>query len=402
MRTYVQKAQVIIMILLLVVSCKHDENGNFNPETQSVSGQWNFILSPDKVYSDTALIKEHRGTDFEVYSSSFDEVYLQQTEGKIQGTFGPLKISGTISGNNVLLKFYDHPEGKFIKERPLGEMIYESEVTLTLNDSYNMEGTGLYQPSSVYPDITRNTFKVKATRISGPLKNSYGTNSQVNYLALNDWENEMCKILSTITSWVISGLTDGVIRPMSSDCWLYHDGGGYYIFGHEGPGSVLPFFTMTLYYPFEKSVCQCREYGFNISLGGQTLAYPVMKEMLIDHEPILNMAAKLGFQGAADLQTALDDFYNQYGEFAISLFYNCNTGSISLYANTQNGKSNSAVNSTLMQTIGNAFAAHASKVYLYSGNSINDNDYLRRSPAFVCNTSVVVVYLFGTCKAEYN
>jgi len=402
MKKFIKKTCFISLILVMSVSCKHDNNGTEYSTAQNVSGQWSFVLIPDKVYQDTALIKNHRGTDFEVYSSSSDEVYLQQSNDQILGSFGPLKVSGTVKGNQVSLKFYDHPDGEFVRERTIDEMIYLSDVALTLDSYGNMEGNGTYQPSKIYPDITKNTFKVKATRIGLTGKNGPVIKSAGQLMSLNNWENDMCKVLSTITSWVISGLTDGIIRPMSSNCWLYHDGGGYFIFGHEGPGSVLPVFTTTLYYPFEKSCCQCREYGFNISLGGQNLSYTVLKDLLLNHQPIANLASKLGFPGAAELEAALDDFYNQYGEFAISLFYNCNTGSISLYANTQNSKGSEAVNSDLMQTIANAFSPHASKVYLYSGNSINDSDYLRRSPAFVCNTSIVVVYLFGTNNAEYN
>jgi hypothetical protein len=387
---------MIVILVGIAISCKDDSDGTVAPISQDISGQWQFILIPDQVYQDTTLINGQRGTDFEVYSSSTDEVFLKQTGNQVTGSLGPLKITGTINGNQVVLNVYEHPDGNYVKERPLNEMVHFSDMTLQLNEDMTMEGTGIYQPSIVYPYLTQNTLKVKATRIP------YGFKSGLGNTAVSSWENELCKVLATITSWVISGLTDGIVRPMSSNCWLYHDGGGYFTFGHEGPGSVLPVFTTTLYYPFEVSCCHCREYGFNISLGGQNISYTVLKDLFLNHQPITNLAAKLGFSDINALIQAMDSFYSLTGEFALSLFYNCNTGSITLYANTQNGSQNEVLNEPLILSIASAFKAHASSVYVYAGNSINDNYYLRRSPAFICNTPIVVCYLFGTNKAEYN
>jgi hypothetical protein len=396
MRNHLAKILLIVLLVSMAASCRNDDNGDVTPVIRDITGQWTFILIPGQVYRDTTLIHGQRGTDFEVYSSSSDEVYLQQTGNQVSGYLGPLKIAGTVIGSQVNLRFYEQPEGTYVKERPVEEMVYFSDMTLQLNEDMTMEGTGTYQTSLVYPFIILNTLNVKATRIPNTVKSHNGN------MAVSNWENDLCRVLSTITSWVIAGLTDGIVRPMSSNCWLYHDGGGYFTFGHEGPGSVLPVFTTTLYYPFEVSCCHCREYGFNIALGGQNITYTVLKDLFLNHEPIVDLAAKLGFSDINTLIEAMDDFYSLTGEFAISLFYNCNTGSITLYANTQNGSQNEVLNSSLMQSMANAFAAHASHVYVYSGNSINDNYYLRRSPAFICNTPIVVCYLFGTNKAEYN
>ena len=123
-----------------------------------------------------------------------------------------MKITGTINGNQVVLNVYEHPDGNYVKERPLNEMVHFSDMTLQLNEDMTMEGTGIYQPSIVYPYLTQNTLKVKATRIP------YGFKSGLGNTAVSSWENELCKVLATITSWVISGLTDGIVRPMSSNC----------------------------------------------------------------------------------------------------------------------------------------------------------------------------------------
>jgi len=388
----------VVMLLAMTFSCTNESDDPDPLTAGDISGQWSFVLVPDLVYNDTALVKGHRGGDFDVYSATQDAVYLHQSGSSVSGFCGPLKYSGTITGNQVKLKVYDQPQGKLHIENGVENMIYISDITLTLNADMSMSGSGTYRDYLEYPYLPLNSYKVKASRMSA----TKSTKSAAEALAIENWENDMCKIVSTLASWIISSLTDGIFRPMSSNCWLYHDGGGYYIFGHEGPGSALPLFTETIYYPFEVSCCHCREYGFNISLGPHTLAYDALRDILVNNPPVKELVSKLGFTSPVALGLALDEFYAQSGEFAISMMYNTNTRSASLYVNTATKSGFDAAGSTLVQNIANALSPFVSKVYIMQGNNINDNDYLRRSPAFVCNSAVEVVYLFGTSCAEYN
>lgn len=396
------KKNMIPIILLLVVvavsSCKNKSDDPQPVSSVNLSGKWSFVLIPDGVYNDTALIKGYRGSDFDAWSSTQDEMFLYQSGSSITGFSGPLKYAGTVSGNQVNLKVYDQPEGKLKMETSIEEMVHVSDISMTVGDGMTLTGSGTYQENLQYPYMPRNSYKVKAIRFPG-----YKFTSETQaWEAAMSWEDEMCKIVSTIGSWIISSLTDGVFRPMSSNCWLYHDGGGYYIFGHEGPGSVLPLFTETIYYPFEKSCCQCREYGFNISLGPHTMDYNVLRDILVNNPPVKELISKLGFTSPEALGLALDQFYAESGDFAISLFYNNNTRSVTIYVNTVNQVNLDAPGSTLIQNIANALNPFVSKVWIVTGRNINDSEYLRRSPAFVCNSAVEVVYLFGTSKAEYN
>lgn len=398
MKTFITRLMFVVLLLTMTFSCKNKSEDTTPVTSNDISGQWSFILVPDKVYNDTDLVKGHRGSDFEAYSATQDEIYLQQSGSAISGFSGPVKYAGTISGNQVSLKVYDQPQGKLHIENSVEDMVYISDIILTLNADMSMTGSGTYRNYDLYPYLPLNTYKVKANRLG--ITKSITAGKTIS--ATEGWEDEMCKIISTISSWIISSLTDGVFRPMSSNCWLYHDGGGYYIFGHEGPGSALPLFTETIYYPFEVSCCHCREYGFNISLGPHTLAYDVLRDILVNNPPIKELVSKLGFTSPEALGLALDQFYAESGDFAISMYYNINTRSATLYVNTSSKSTFDAANSTLIQNIANAINPFVSKVYIMTGNNINDSDYLRRSPAFICNTAVEVVYLFGTSKAEYN
>jgi len=398
MKHIIAKLLTVVLLIAMTFSCKNNSDGITPLASNNISGQWSFILIPDQVYYDTALLKDHRGTDFDVYSATQNDIYLYQYGSAITGVSGPLKYTGTISGNQVILKVYDQPQGKLHMETPVEQMVYISDITLTLNADMTMTGNGKYQNCLYYPYLPLNTYKVTANRLHG----TKSVTAATLITATGDWENDMCKIVSTIASWIISALTDGIFRPMSGNCWLYHDGGGYYLFGHEGPGSALPLVTETIYYPFEKSFCQCREYGFNISLGPHTISYQELRNILVNNPPVKDFISKMGFSSPEAFGIALDQFYAESGEFAISLFFNSNTHSASLYVNTSSKSTFDASNSTLIQNIATAINPFVSNVYILTGNSINDSDYLRRSPAFVCNTPVEVVYLFGTCCAEYN
>ena len=119
MRNHLAKILLIVLLVSMAASCRNDDNGDVAPVIRDITGQWTFILIPGQVYRDTSLIHGQRGTDFEVYSSSSDEVYLQQTGNQVSGYLGPLKIAGTVIGSQVNLRFYEQPEGTYVKERPV-------------------------------------------------------------------------------------------------------------------------------------------------------------------------------------------------------------------------------------------------------------------------------------------
>jgi hypothetical protein len=70
--------------------------------------------------------------------------------------------------------------------------------------------------------------------------------------------------------------------------------------------------------------------------------------------------------------------------------------------NHSTGDNDNAINSGLVQTIKGAFGSHSSGVFVYAGQSISDSQHLRRSPVFVCNSPIVICYLFGTNNVTYN
>ena len=394
---------LILFLVSIVFSCKDDDNNEPTPDKSGISGQWEFTLTPDQNYMDTTEIKGHTAAEFDVYSSVNEEVYLYQDDaGNILGFSGPHKLLGTITGNKISLIVYNHPEGNYLPERPVEEMTQFSRMELTLDGYGMMEGTGSYLPYETFPNITQNTYTVIARRINLIEKSGISTGSFKEGLAVTGWENDICKVIFSIGSWVLSSITDGVIRTMSSDCWLHKDGGGYYAFGHEGPGSLFPILTQSVYYPYEWSACKVRTYGFDITIESENISYTVLKNSVINSPPVEDLFKKLGFTGIPELEQALDDFYTEFGGFGISIFYDTHTNNLGLYVNHKKGSSYAAEHSTLVQSMKVIFDGAVGTVYVLAGSSISDDWHLRRSDFLVCNTPIIIGYVIGTHNVKYN
>ncbi|MCF8227807.1 MAG: hypothetical protein K9G58_09925 [Bacteroidales bacterium] len=393
-----------LVLVMLCLSCdKNKEDSELIIYNEDVTGCWEFTLSPGELYFDTAIVKGHSSCDFEYYASVNDQVYLYQNkQGALIGYSGPFRLSGFVNGKNIILDVYDHPNGNYIAGRPVDEMFKYSKMELSLDDFGLMSGTGTYYANEGYPDIVKNTYIVSARKLNA-LKDGFVSGPDFkNIMEVGNWEDDICKVIFSIGSWVLSTLTDGVIRTMSSDCWLHKDGGGYYAFGHEGPGSLFPVLTQSVYYPLEWSACGVRKYGFTISLEGESISYEVLKNSIINSPPVKDLFSKLGFSGIPELEAALDDFHNEFGGFGISVFYDTHTHNLGLYVNHTKGSNEAAKNSNLVQGMKAAFDKLSGTVYVFAGSSIHDEWHLRRSDFVVCNTPILIGYVLGTHKVNYN
>ena len=394
----------MLFVFVALFACKDkDDSTELEPVSASISGQWEFIISPDEIYLDTTIHNGVSASDFEYYSSVNDQVYLYQNkEGDVIGTSGPFKLSGKITGVDVELTVYVNPDGLYVPERPIADMIKMSVMKLQVDGFGNMEGHGSYEDNQYFQDLVKDKYTVLAKRTSKFDKSLYSSKEALELVAVKGIKDDICKVIFSISSWIISSLTDGVVRTMSSDCWLHKDGGGYYAFGHDGPGSLFPILTQSIYYPFEWSACQVRAYGFEISIGTENISYEVLKNSVINSPPVKELYKKLGFENYDLLGQALDDFYNEFGGFGISIFYDTHTNNLGLYVNHEKGSSTSAENSVLVQAMAGAFDSFVHTVYVRAGSSVHQYWHLRRSDFLVCNTPIFICYVIGTHHVSYN
>jgi hypothetical protein len=384
---------ILLLILGTFISCEKTTEYVCCPDTTSINGRYEFTLVPGISFQDTTLIKGKRGTDFPEYSATYDDVYMYEDgEGNVIGNSKTWKISGSRSGQDLTLDLYVHPQGPINIEIPVDSMYKFSTMNLIINEYGNLEGDGIYYTYEYYPELEDETYTLFANKISGLSFKEGEGNYRFNF----------CDIVSSISSFLISTLTDGVFRPIGN-CYLHKDGGGYYIFGHEGPGSIFPVYTQTIYLPWEFSWCKVRKYGFDIDIKGEAIGYEALKDKLELLDNVLkHFFEKLGFPSLDLLFDAMDDFHQQFGGFAFSTAYDSHTHNLSIYVNHKQGSSEDAKNHLLTQTLKAAFEPYVSSVYVYAGSNIYDSWHLRRSDIGVCNSTLVIMYLFGTHNVNYD
>ncbi len=389
-----KKVWFLAFIIIAVTACnKPDE---VHHAAYQLSGKWSFTITPDKSVQDTTLVKGIRGSDEEEYPSVINEVYLYENKsGEIIGEHGFTSFSGARNGNSVVLKIYERPDGHVNPEVAIEQMNHVSTMMLTIDDFGSLTGNGIYLENPNYDGAQEETYTVKALKRSD-ITNDYGTTKQD-----EDVSFSLCDVAASIDSWIIASMSDNVFRPIGN-CYNEKDGGGYYVFGRYGPGSLLPIYTQTIYYPLEWSWCKVRRYGFDINLRGNIRDIEALKWAVAHQAPTNNFNVKLGFETIDGLNDAIDDFESIFGEFAISFGYSLRTHNLSIYVNHSKGNSNDAKNHILVTSIGGAVDSYVNNIYYFAGANISDHWYLRRSDFDVCNTPLLFCYVIGTNQVEYN
>jgi hypothetical protein len=92
---------------------------------------------------------------------------------------------------------------------------------------------------------------------------------------------------------------------------------------------------------------------------------------MTDNQPVADFIQKLGFTGIPEVEQMLDDFYQQFGGFAITLYFNTNTGFSSLYVNISTGDNNAAIKAELVQTIKGVSGSHSNGVFISEGQTMS-------------------------------
>ncbi|NOR88330.1 MAG: hypothetical protein GQ527_12045 [Bacteroidales bacterium] len=394
-----QRLALVIVFTMLVIpfnSCEkdddNDDNDDIETEETTISGKWEFVISPNESYQDTTTILGVAATDYEENSSSYSEVFLYEDENQeIYGESWGYKINGKRTGNIVALNFYTFPEGPLDESTMIENMELFTQMELTVNEFGIMVGDGSYieDPDQEWTKI--DTYFIEALKL----------NDITNPNLKSSFKHILCDIASTFTSYLISVLTDGIFRPMAS-CYGHKDGGGFYAFGHEGPGSSFPIYTQTVYVAWEWSWCKVRSYSFHINLKGETIGYEALKAEVHQMEPVLKTLDKLGFSSFDVFEDLLDDFYDKFGGFAISTAYSTHSHNLSLYVNHEKGSSHDAEHHPLIEMIKGGLDPFCHHVAVYAGKDIHDHFHLRRSDIGVCNSDIIIFYLFGTHHVNYD
>ncbi len=361
---------LFLVAVLLVAGC--GGGGSKEHPAADLTGSWKFILNEHPEEAD-----ESDGRLTEIGS-----VRLEQVGNELSGEYETFSFEGVIDGDSVSLTGY-HRESD-------GDLHETIQMDLRVVSPDLLEGEGMTDAGSSKSDDPSELFTVRAERQA----------ADSNEVVTKSFADTVCSLAGDIASFITGKLTDNMFRPMGG-CWLQKDGGGYYVFGRKGPGSMLPVYTQTVYQPIEWAACSTRSYKFTIKSGKPVWSLAVLTQLLQTYEKMLQNS---GLGGLASALQQITDFYNKFGDFAISVARNSETGNISLYINLAHSKSESEVRShPLISGVYNALN-HMGKVYFFTGTKIKDSFKLRRSPSpvGVCNSPLVIYYLLGNLEVEYD
>lgn len=384
---------VICLFALAFTGC--GGSGGDKAPAGNLTGTWSMTLTP------TARELE---LDPQAEPSTIEIAFLQDGN-RLIAEDSAYRIEGSISGTDIELTVLQAEE-----DGEEADDVARLDLQLTGNDQ--MTGTGEnYAPvkdgevdspekpheTSVRPEGTVE-FIVDARRVaSSAVNRDYSQTAR-------SIGSEVCDILGSLASFAISEASDDSINPMGG-CWLQKDGGGYYLFGRQGPGSIVPFWTQTVYYPYEFRFCGSRTYKFTMSIGNENLG---MDQLLSIIQGSVSLASALHVPAADALSLQIQDFHNKYGGFAISYAYNTNSQNASIYVNIASGVSTERIlDEPLVQTVLRAVRGinGVHNVDVFAGASIHDTWRLRRDPGALlthCSTPLVIFYLFGTHSVTYD
>lgn len=398
---------LLLMILFssMFIACDEDNKAiqTESTTTQKITGKWQLVLSKKNGDPILEIEKEcEQNNDTIVNDSYQEEVFLYlHNDNTVTGHTGMFKLFGKIENNKMTLDVYEPNNGKYNAQTDISSMIKISTFTVDFSNSYEFKGSGVYLDVDPMSSVgmTDDEYYVFGRKIDDMSKIGGGENT----LGL---AGELCNIGNTILSASIDIISEGTVQPMDG-CNAHKSGGGYYIFGNQGPGNLKPVSTQTVYYPYEWSACGVRTYNFDISIGGKIHSTDKILEYM---GKISNWTKIFGYTDLDTVKNAIEACEKASDGFAIAGAYSTYSGNVSLYLLTANGNLMAFTQLEpiirLMQRFpfsnGDDGNTTDNPPSVYAGKIVHDSFKLRRSPAFACNTPVVFFYLFGTNSCTFN
>lgn len=376
-----------VFILLGLSGC----GGTDHP---SVTGQWSLTLHPS---GQTATHPE---------ALTVEQVYLNEENGVIDGRSDAFTFKGYRSGNLLDLTVFS-PDSS-------GLAVEHSYLKLNLQDDHSVRGSG-YTPQSQEPmlgDPVKDDGSGNASSldydVSGRLASAMSSAQAKSVIdqtnvggGVSGIVHTVCAIFSAAESFTVGFITGNLFRPMGG-CIMAKSGGGYYVFGRDAPGSIVPLWTQNAYVPVEWATCTARRYKFKFSYKGQALLttgneFIAKSQHNGTYLPGLNLL-KVGGKSLADLAVELDNLRVKYGNYALLVATHPRTKFIGLYVIREKGDSDELKNEALIKTV--AGNLHASVLV---GKDITDTFNLRRGPApNLCLDQVEFAYLLGSADVTLD
>ncbi len=356
-----------------------------------VTGRWSLTLQPSGqsvAHPDAVTV---------------DRVVLNETNGVVNGRSDAFTFTGSRNGSVLELTVFSPGAS--------GPAAEHSYLKLNLQGDGTVRGSGYTPQPQVYAsgdsggqeNASRLDYDVSG-RLSSPLS-SAEANAEIGRPnvggAASNIVHTVCNIFSAAESFAMGYLTGNAFRPMGG-CILAPSGGGYYVFGRDAPGSLLPVWTQNAYVPVEWAPCTERKYKFKFSYKGQAfltsgVEFIANSKHGANYLPGLDLL-KVGGKSLTDLAVELDDLRHKYGNYALLVAKHTRTRFIGLYVIRERGNSDELKNEAVIKTL--AGNLHASVMV---GKEISDTFSLRRGPApDVCLDQVEFAYLIGSADVTLD
>lgn len=370
---------LLVALVAGVVGC----SGGEDPNTASVTGEWSLTLLPPGQpvsHQDAATV---------------DRVYLREEGGVVTGRAGDFFFQGQRSEGELALTV--------LTPDPKGQLVEHSTMDLQLDGGSLLQGTGQTPSPQASVSGAADVYAVSGRRVTEM------TTEQVDRLlgqpplssGVSGALQDLCTVYSAVESFVIGKLTGNVFRPMGG-CILAKSGGGYYVFGRDAPGSIVPVWTQNVYIPVEWSYCKARDYKFKFSYKSQALLTSGVEMLAASKHgstylPGLQLLLPAG-QSVVDLAERLDQLRQKYGNYALLLAAHPASGFVGLYVIREHGSSDDMKKEAIIHTLAGNLGAS-----VIVGREVNDTFSLRRSIVpNLCGDRVVFAYLLGSANLELN
>lgn len=399
---------IALLSACMVLAACGDDAVTTPTDPSPLDGTWEFTLTDPGDPSGSVAV--------------YPGVELAEVDGLVAGSLGEYRMEGGRRGDEIELDVRypsgtdGHRQQSTMRLVLRGDTMVGGGVSSLPTVSVPQLADGSPHPkylaqhgdSEIHTGIER--FGVKARR-TGPLQTSASAVMQaavgVDQPLPASLPDVLCAAVGSAFSFALGKITGGAFRPMGG-CWGRHDGGGYYLFGRDGPGSALPLWTQTVYRAQEWSLCKVRTYHFAVSIGGPVAGLEIAQILVpawVDANRSWLERAGINPDDRPLWYQQTRSLYDLTGGFAISVAFSTHTNNWSIYVNTVNNTDRTVVlNHPLIKAIHEKYVAeHGSgKVWIFVGPRIHDTFNMRRALADVCNDRILFSYLFGTHNVHYD
>lgn len=323
---------------------------------------------------------------------------LVQHGNSVVGEWGTDAFIGERNGDTISLRAADSSS---------------AEVKLTITASDTMKGTlaqafiGHGRVFEVSDLKLRRTGDVPKTFAL----NQSATSQDIPAQTPNDVEGLPTVICNKVAGILAGFLTENLFAPMAP-CEPSHEGGGYYLFGDEGPGP-RPMFTMTVYWPWEDVKnnwkCPARHYSFTFRSDGTYDAEQMAQYYKgLQSGPLYEFIKENFGDDPSAHAEKIRAIADANGNFALFVGYNTKTFTVAPYLICESTAActairNGSVVKTYIEKLTQFFTGPIGTMQpLFVGDPIGDHYWLERNDLPYCVNPVIFLYVVGTLNVKFN